>query len=182
MIQEERSSASVIPFARRWSVIHPIDIARLMADHARLRMLCNALEACADALPERPSPAEAEALCHQLAELLSAQERGEKLLALMFGHDEAEPLTHALLRHIRHRHIAGTVHAQDLIAALMPSAEKGPAVSTDALGYMLRCFFEACRQTMDFEELLILALGANRLTQPARHLLTDSLDRNLAGC
>jgi hypothetical protein len=44
---------SVVPFARRWHVIHEIDLVRLIQQHRR-RLALRPAEAIADGLPERP--------------------------------------------------------------------------------------------------------------------------------
>ncbi|UAK25964.1 hemerythrin domain-containing protein [Sphingomonas nostoxanthinifaciens] len=167
--------ASKVSFARRWHVIAEIDLMRLMADHAAISQLCDALEMVADLLPERPSAATAEQIAEGLETLLRTHNpQEERLMEAMFARDLSEPLTHSLLDHIHARHVACAVQAQDLAAALRVGASE-EAIAPDALGYMLRCFFEGCRDAMVIEQLAIFALGQDRLTAGARALLTDRL-------
>jgi len=169
-------SGSHVPFARRWHVIDEIDLIGLAADHAATERLCVRLEACADQLPERPTPAEIDDLCAALqSRLLDHIDREDRLLAAMFARDLPDPLCHALLDHIHTRHVACTVLAQDLIAALDATAPGHRSICPEALGYMLRCFFDGCRAAMAFEELAILALAGTRLTRDARALLAHRL-------
>lgn len=160
----------------RWHVIDEIDLIGLVADHAATERLCMRLEACADQLPERPAPAESDALCAALqSRILDHVNREDRLIAAMFAHDLRDPLCRALLDHIHTRHVACTVLAQDLIAAIDATALGHRAICPEALGYMLRCFFEGCRAVMALEELAILALAGTRLTREARALLAHRL-------
>lgn len=176
MTEHHRLCGSVVPFERRWHIIQEIDLTRLGADHRRLMQLCDDLEVMADALPAMPSAAEAQRLASELRELVQTDEAQERAyLAMMFARDRDDPLASALLRHVGTRHATDAARADELIATLAPDAGDAARVSPDALGYMLRCFFEGCRRAMDFEELVILTLGARRLTPEARAQLTDSL-------
>jgi hypothetical protein len=173
---------NVVPFCRRWHVIHELDLVRLAADHAALRRLCNELEACADALPLTLSPRQLQSLCHGLRDFVSSHEAaGEVMLTTMFGRDPTDPLTRALVSHVAARHAADAAHALDLITALDPNAVDHERFSVEALGYMLRCFFDGCRRAMNLEELTILSLGGNRLTPDARALLVGELCRAASG-
>jgi hypothetical protein len=169
-------TGSCVPFARRWDVVDEIDLVRLVADHTATERLCACLEDCADRLPERPAPEEIDALCEGLqSRVLDHVEREDQLLAAMFERDMPDPLCHSLIAHIHARHVACTVQAQDLISALKAGSAGQRTVCAEALGYMLRCFFDGCRAAMAFEELTILALADTRLTPGARALLADRL-------
>ncbi|WP_294392928.1 hypothetical protein [uncultured Sphingomonas sp.] len=167
---------SMVPFARRWHVIAEIDLMRIVAEHAAIEHLCKRLESIADTLPERPSPGAVVIVTEELEELLGAHNSHEdQVLEAMFARDLPRLLTHSLLDHIHARHISCAVQAQDLSAALMAGAEGEHAVPAETLGYMLRCFFEGCRDAMAFEQLAILALAGNRLTDGARALMTERM-------
>ena len=169
-------TGSKVPFARRWRVIDEIDLAGLIASHAATDRLCTRLEACADRLPARPDPAEARALCTDLAgRLLLHIEQEEQLLAAMFAHDMANPVCHTLIEYIARRHSACAIQAHDLIGALTPDAPGHRPLCAEAFGYTLRSFFEGCRAAIAFEELAILTLADKRLTPGARQALTDRL-------
>lgn len=166
-------NGSTVPLAPRWRVIDEIDLAGLVAAHAMTDRLCARLEACADRLPERPDPAEAQALCAELqGRLFRHIEHEGQLLDAMFAQDMADPICHTLLDHIATRHAACATQAHDLIGALVPDASGQRSLCAEAFGYTLRSVFEGCRAAMAFEELAILTLADKRLTPAARELLT----------
>lgn len=169
-------AGSHIPFANRWHVIDEIDLMRLVADHTATERLCVRLESCADGLPERPASDEIDDLCERLQTcILDHVESEDRLLAAMFAREMADPLCHALIDQIHARHAACTVLAQDLIATMIADAAGQRTICSEALGYMLRCFFEGCRAAMAFKELAILTLADTRLTRGARALLAGRL-------
>jgi hypothetical protein len=170
----------IVPFCRRWHVIGALDLARLLAGHAELRTLCDRLEAYADALPTMPSPAENDAVRARLAQSIERYAQGGgALLDALFRGNPQQPMTAALLAHIRARRAVDDANAQDLIAALDPAPEEQGRFPPEMLGYMLRGVFDGCRRAMDFTELAILTLGDRRLTGEARGLLIASLARNV---
>lgn len=163
---------SVIPFARRWHVIHEIDLVRLIEDQRGRLAVCDRAERIADALPQRPDGA---ALTEVLAALDRLATRGEAdvsawLEAMLL--DGGDHLASTVLDHIRQQHVADAAAARELQAAL---GEGGWSGSPDALGYMLRGFFTACRRAVDFERLTIIALARHRLTPDAHALLVAAL-------
>jgi len=159
-------------------VIDEIDLVGLIADHARLRVLCDRLEACADALPDRVSKAETDALGRSLCAMMVRNPRpGTAAIDALFARDLDDPLTAALLGRTRAWHLSASIHADDIAAAL--SGDATPCA--EAFGYMLRGFFDGCRREIDFIELAILALGADRLSRNARALLVDGLCGRDAG-
>ncbi|WP_404338320.1 hypothetical protein AB2M62_05305 [Sphingomonas sp. MMS12-HWE2-04] len=174
MTESRRSADIVLP--RRWWMIDEIDLARLIAEQEDLAGLCDMLEACADALPIRPAPESASQLCASLHELVAREAEGDTTFAALFGRDAGDVLTLALLDQSRRRRADDALHAQDLIAMLQADPSVCVA-STDALGYMLRCFFNGCRAAMDIELLAILTLARHRLTSAARSLIVESIVR-----
>ncbi|MFV0623060.1 hypothetical protein ACBY01_03475 [Sphingomonas sp. ac-8] len=175
MIHAQPLHDSIRPYARRWHVIDEIDLVPLLSEHIRTEQLCQLLEGCADGLPDLPEAEEIAELCHRLdAHATDQIAREEALLETLFGGPDAEPLGDTLLGHVRARHVACAVQAQDLLSALRPhTVERGPCAAT--LGYMLRCFFDACRGAIAFEELAIRTLADKRLTIAARMLLDTRL-------
>jgi hypothetical protein len=167
--------------AAEWScIVQEADLHRLMTRHERLARLCDLLEACADALPAWPTEAEAERLRAALGGFIEGEAEGDAFVAEVFGRGLRDPLATALTHHVDARHAGDLIHAQDLIAAL----EVGPApkgrTSAETLGYMLRCFFSAVRQSMVLEEFAVLALGRRHLTPDGEALLIDSFCRRAA--
>ncbi|RZM04088.1 MAG: hypothetical protein EOP68_19855 [Sphingomonas sp.] len=172
MIEHDDDGGRVVPFVRRWHVIHDIDLARLIADHARLRDVCDRLEACADALPDGVSDADADAVSRRLRAVVVSHPRDETaVIDALFAADLDDPLTATLVGRIRARHLSNAVEAEDILAALAGASTP----CAEAFGHMLRGFFDGCRRAMEFTELAILTLGAQRLTPDARALLVGGL-------
>lgn len=176
MIDRNPLFGSVEPFARRWHVIQEIDLAPLIARHSAVRALCDRLEDCADALPVLPSDDQRTELCADLRDLVErGGQDGDDPIDAMLMRRPGNPLTDALLDHVRYRRAADAAHAADLIEAL--SSTTANTVAADTLGYMLRCCFDGCRRAMDFAELTILTLASHRLTPEARDILVSGLCR-----
>lgn len=171
-MDHERLAGNVVPFARRWHVIHEIDLVRLIGAQRRRADLCDRLEAVGDGLPALPPRYELAALCGALAEIAG---RGEPSLEAMLLKDADDALGAALLDHIRIRCMTDATAAQELIEMLGPAVASDRRPTADALGYMLRGFFTGCRRAIDFEQLAILASAGHRLTRNARTMLIDSL-------
>ncbi len=178
MMDRNPLQGSVVPFARRWHVIHEIDLIRLLQEHRRRLLLCRQAEAMADGLPDRPEGAAMTLFLKALETLVTRGERtdGAYLEAMLSnGHDD--PLIDTLLDHVRHRHEADAAAARELVAAF---AEADAFAAPETLGHMLRSFFTGCRRAVDFEQLVIIALAGHRLTPEARGLLVDALAESLA--
>jgi len=160
-----------------WHMVDEIDLVAMVVDHAALARLCADLEAVADRLPVPPDPTDAARLREGLLQLLPAHEAREHALGRqLFGKASKTPPAAAILCHIERQRAACVVQGQDVATALADAARHAP----ETLGYMLRCFFDACRQAMAFEELAILHLSSRRLTRDARALLLRSLVRRCA--
>ena len=159
-----------------WYVIDEIDLAGLAVDHAGLARLCDELEALADSLPTIPDEALIRHLRFELENRLPTHDAKEKAtLHRLFGHRPGSPIAATILDHIGARRASCVVQSQDLVAAFRRDAA---VPEPETLGYMIRCFFQACRQGMAFEELSILHLADARLTPAARAVLADSLSRS----
>jgi hypothetical protein len=134
----------------------------LVAEHVALRALCDRLEAIADGLPGLPSFEERQQLARQLTTLITPhQAQEDDLLESLLPPEGASAVERSLVERIRGQHIMDAVHAQDLGAALEAARPDG---DPEALGYMLRCFFDGCRRAMAFEELTLLNLSGRRLS------------------
>ncbi|MFH5923550.1 hemerythrin domain-containing protein [Roseomonas xinghualingensis] len=164
-------SADVIRLCDAWQARLDARIRALLAEHAALRALCDRLEAIADGLPGLPLLEERHAVAEQLTALLLGHQRCEsELLDNLLPSDEGSAMRRVLIERIRSQHVEDMVHAQDLGAALVDGRSEA-----QALGYMLRCFFDGCRRALAFEELAILKLARQRLSPVTRELLVASL-------
>lgn len=172
MIEHDEFATRVVPSTVRRHFIRELDLEPLLAAHARLRGMCNRLEACADALPGRLPGADVDAISCDLRAVVVGHPRDETaVLDALFTRALGDPLTAAVMRRVRARHISDAIQADDILAAL--SGLSTPCA--EAFGYMLRSFFDGARQAMDFTQLAILTLGVGRLTQGARDMLVRVL-------
>ena len=169
----ERPDRNIVPFTSRWHVIQEVDIIGLVSEQVRRAVLCDRLEAMADALPAHASQGEIETLDVVLAELFT-RERHVALMTLL-SRGPSDPLKQALLDHLRVQDLEDAATARELIDALTPATASDHAISPETLGYMLRGIFTGCRRAIDFEQLAILTLAGHRMTPAARMLLVDAL-------
>lgn len=168
-------TACVVPFARRWHVIHEIDLIGLIGEHRQRLALCARAEAMADDLPERPGTAQLTGFVAALEKMVAGGE-GQGAIRAMLSSGRDEGLRRTLLDHIRYRQLTDVSAARELIAAF----DEGDAFhAPETLGHMLRCFFTGCRRAVDFEQLAIIALAGHRLTPDARAMLADALADSL---
>lgn len=165
----------VLPFRRRWHVIDEVDLAPLLADHAAVRGMCHEVEALADRLADCPGAEERFAV----ADLIHACIREHVtvtsgfLTRIFVG--QRLGFGGAVLTRILMDQIADGVHAEDVIEALRADVIEPEQLGM--LGYMLRCLFDSCRRALDFEELALLSLAGNRLSQDARVALEYVLEK-----
>lgn len=175
MIDSAGEAKIVRRLQRSWRVLHEVDVARMVAQHATLRSLCAALEDCADRLPERDAIIEGIRVSGSLAEALRRHEVVQNaILSSLFDTDPTVSLN-TLLARIRHRHAVDYLHAEDLRDALAAAAGTLGPVRVDTLSYMMRSLFDGCRRGIDFQEAAILLLSRDRLTLAARATLSASL-------
>jgi hypothetical protein len=128
----------------------PPDVAQVFKDHDQLDALCALLEEIADSLPRPRAEACAEAV-----------ERLDRFMPEHVRHDD-DVFTRVIMdAHLRERlmgqHNEDLGMSQELSLALEPLAAGRISEDSDALGYMLRCFFNGCRRSMLVEELAIQA-------------------------
>jgi hypothetical protein len=170
------SGGTIVPLTKRSNEIPEDDILRLVEDHRQLGELCDLLECCADELPALPPAPVVQRICDALNGLYDPGDATSAPYPTVTQlYDAADPLAAVLIEQVHARHVADATHAEDLADALRGSLEMAERVTPNTLGYMLRCFFDGCRQAMDCEELAILALARHRLTTAARSLLIESL-------
>lgn len=175
----EKAPDNLVAFRSGWHMIGELELVPIMTDHAHLAALCDRLEKLADGLPGLPRPALVDDVCADLGTLSSHLPRGgRRLVEQLFARPTAEPLRTILLERIGRQHLVEAIAAEDIAAALRPLNCATRAFSAEALGYMLRSFFEVARADMAFETLALLTLGGNRLTNEANAFLVG----RLSGC
>lgn len=128
----------------------PDDVVAIFHDHDMLNELCGQLEAVADSLP-RPD----RVACARVSRMLDG---------FFPAHLKRENET--LARHLRDEELRGRIIAQhnedmglsqELVIALEPATRGERVEDAEALGYMLRCFFNGCRRSMLIEEMALRA-------------------------
>ncbi|WP_224702325.1 hemerythrin domain-containing protein [Devosia aquimaris] len=136
-------------------------LRRLLAGHDEQLAICDTLEQIADGLPHDVDSA----LCHRTAERLHAvmQEATANERAILGA-------TLVEIGTVRHLDVSRTArrllresdedlsHAEELQDALSTIGTDRPTVCTDALGYMLRGFFEARKRRIALEREVVMAL------------------------
>ena len=138
--------------------------AQVKRTHGRILQLCDVLEEIADALPGRVDSGQ----CRIVGEML--------MPLLRYGHDyeeqhffpayemgEAEPGSRVqTIRRLKSEHMADEGAAQDVADALTALGDGAPVTNAEALGFMLRAFFETQRRHVAFEQEHLLPLVVRR--------------------
>lgn len=152
-------------------------LSALVARHGVQARLCAELEAMADRLPERPDALGRRALaaalkCYQVEMTVAMEDLEASLQCAGSG----QALAKTLLAHISLRRIATVATADDLIVALEHHGDRIlRCPCAEALGFMLRSFFDSCRDALALEEVAILLVAGDRITPAARTLLEQRL-------
>ena len=136
-------------------------LRRLLAGHDEQLAICDTLEQIADRLPNDIDSA----LCLRTADRLqSIMRQATANERAILGATLVEMGT------VRHLDVSRTArrllresdedlgHAEELQEALITIGTDRPTVSTDALGYMLRGFFEARKRRIALEREVVMAL------------------------
>ncbi|MFA5970213.1 MAG: hypothetical protein WC816_13345 [Sphingomonas sp.] len=151
-------------------------LAAVIARHAGHARLSARLEMVADRLPERPTQNEADELCDMLAEYRAERESCPSVLeSALLSADIDGPVARALLDHIATCRTSNVATAGDLISALDPARDDGRHLCAEALGFMLRSFFDTCHHSQAMEEIAILLVANKRMTEGARAMLESRL-------
>jgi hemerythrin-like domain-containing protein len=130
--------------------------------HAELARLCADLEKLADGLPDNVDLAACGTLAHRVPATVSG-----------IFHDEEDRLFPYLLRRLpelpdlapafdrlKAEHHADFCYAEEVEEALTDFAAGRPTLSIDAIGYMLRGFFDGQRRHIAAERQLVMPLFA----------------------
>ena len=143
----------------------------LEKNHLKLLALCDDLEQIADRLPNDIDRSACLQIGRTVTAVTASTHRVEEdalfpaLLAHLPGQVDLVPT----LDRLRREHYTDECHAEEVQDALVSVGEGRPRLSADALGYLLRGFFEAQRRHIAFEREMILPL-LSELPAPARRL------------
>lgn len=142
-------------------------VAQLAQGHRMLNCLCDTLEDIADSLPQQFDPEAIlqvlEALRGDLPRHFENEETALYPLLLHRGEQYAEMA--GLIEQLRMDHASDSLLAQDVADGLEALVERGSHPNTEALGFMLRCFFVALRRNAFWAEHMVLP-WAKRLLYP----------------
>lgn len=126
-------------------------------EHRMVRDLCNELEVIADGLPALPQP-------HQLVAVSAALRAG---IPAHCRHEEAELRQHlqssavtpswilVALRCLEDEHRENETLGHELAEALEEIVEENRIRNAEALGYMLRMYFQTLRRHLIWEEIVL---------------------------
>lgn len=127
-----------------------LDVAR---SHEAKQRLCDDLEAIADGLPDRIDRRKCLIIAASLpAQLEQSHAYEEKHVFPAFQRNGQNRLTRAMtVRRLKVEHMEDQASAHDLADVLGEIGSGGPVKNPEALGFMLRAFFEAMRRHIAFE-------------------------------
>ena len=135
-----------------------LDIARV---HRGKLHLCAAMEAIADALPAAVDRMECLHIASELVPLLREAHRyEEETIFPVFEEMQGpgRPARAASVRRLRAEHVEDECAAQDLTEVLLEVGHGAAIDNAEALGFMLRAFFETLRCHIAFEREHILPI------------------------
>lgn len=164
--------------------VPPDPLARLAADHAEQRHLCDTLEAIADLLPRLPERRACLAALEVLERHLPMHHADEELglFPLLRARCEPEDRIDAILRELEDEHVDDEALLTEVVLTLRAlAADRGPERDPAVAGYVLRGFFESQRRHIAWEEATIMPLALARLLPCDLATLDDVMDRNHRG-
>lgn len=139
---------------REGNLISTLAMERVLEEKTRL---CDALEEIADSLPDNLDKAR----CLQIASVLVPVIRSthcyeEDVIFPAYVSAVADDAVPDPLKRLRAEHFEDECYADELTEALLEIARGGNVGNAEALGYMLRAFFESVRRHIAFEREHIL--------------------------
>ncbi|ODT72611.1 MAG: hypothetical protein ABS75_03475 [Pelagibacterium sp. SCN 63-23] len=129
-----------------------------MTCYTALLGLCDALEAVADDLPKVPQSSRCRLLAFQIEDLLAAAHHEEEQLLLPMLAQSDRPELRQMASRLRREHDTDNQSALELRDTLLDLARHQFPRSPDAIGYMLRSFFESLRRHVEAEQDIIALL------------------------
>lgn len=139
-------------------------IAALRKAHADQLLLCDRLEEIADSLPDAINRQKCMYAARALGPMVRGVHRFEEDVVFpmvaerLKNHEQIEPT----LNRLRFEHCEDECFAEELTEALQQLGSGDPDINIEAIGYMLRGFFEAMRRHIAFENEMLLPMGDNQ--------------------
>ena len=136
-------------------------ISALRKAHKDQLLLCDRLEEIADSLPDAINRQKCIYAARALGPMIRGVHRFEEevvfpLIAERLGADDH---INSMLTRLRFEHCEDECFSEELTEALHDLGSGNPDINTEAIGYMLRGFFEAMRRHIAFESEMLLPMG-----------------------
>ena len=156
----------------------PQDVrAGFSACHARILAVCDELEEFADALPNRLDAVKCRRLAAILLPLLTECHEVEEQCVQHVRKDKMPSLSESIGR-LRSEHRRDRYFAEDIVETLRHIGDTEPIRNPEAVGFMLRSFFETQRRHISFErEQIVPALTLQQSGQINLPWRPDDPDR-----
>ena len=186
-MQESRNLEYLVTAAAYFGDPPSDPVEGLERAHRIQTMLCDLLEQIADSIPGGVD----HGLCAQLASELGPVLKNihcceETSLFPLIENSQADTSqTASTVERLKHEHFDEECFAEELTEALRKLSRRKEPKNPDALGCMLRGFFEAMRRHVAFERNICGSLSANRGGKPqilARAASRSRLGRSHADC
>lgn len=133
-------------------------LEKLMSRYEALLSVCDRLEAIADDLPRLPGAERALILADEIEGVLAAMHEEEEAFLLPRLAQSERPEFRQFAAQMRREHDTDTMAAIEIRDALVEMGSGRSPRSPDAIGYMLRSFFESLRRHVHSERNLIALL------------------------
>lgn len=130
-------------------------IEALEQSYGELLALCDGLEAVADSLPHTVSNRICLALATRVEPLVARTQQLEEVALFPLLEASRTPHLGRTLARLRAEHLADHSAAAEVSEALHNHARAHSTLSPDAMGYLLRSFFESMRRHVHSEQELI---------------------------
>lgn len=142
--------------------------------------LCDCLERIADSLPDNIDPclvaATLHAMKHDLALCILDDE--DALFPLLESHSVPDDNVAELLSDLRRGNAIDECYAAEVIEELQNLARDAKPDRADALGYLLRAFFETRRRHIACQKAVVIPLAGKRLNAEALRVLAARMLRH----
>ncbi|WP_127142809.1 hemerythrin domain-containing protein [Pelagibacterium montanilacus] len=128
--------------------------------HRDQRAICDALEAIADALPISVDRQACLHAARALGPLITKahQVEEEMIFPMISERWITTPGLDKIIERLKYEHFEDSCYAEEVQEALLSFVRGERRLSAEALGYMLRGFFEALRRHIAFEEDFLVPL------------------------
>ncbi len=136
-------------------------IAALRKAHRDQLLLCDRLEEIADSLPDGINRQKCIYAARALGPMIRGVHRFEEdvVFPMIAGRPGVDEKIETTLNRLRFEHCEDECFAEELTDALHALGSGRADVNIEAIGYMLRGFFEAMRRHIAFEREMLLPMG-----------------------